>query len=104
MLQAVSGHGPDIALEDDDELLAQLMTEAGLARFHAYCKEHPPQSVSHRRRIVTAFLEKFGRPEQLSAEIRTPGWSDELVEALSQAYLEDVERISHMGGVRLIEP
>lgn len=59
VLQAVSGHGPETELEDTDELLGQLMTEAGLARYHAYCTEHPPQSVSHRRWIVTAFLEKF---------------------------------------------
>lgn len=104
VLQAVSGHHPETALEDVDELLAQLMTEAGLARFHAYCREHPPQSVAHRRRIVTAFLEKFGHPEQLSFEIKAPGWTGEVAEELSRAYLEDVERISRIPGVRLIEP
>jgi len=104
VLQAVSGHGPETELEDTDELLGQLMTEAGLARYHAYCTEHPPQSVSHRRRIVTAFLEKFGRPDQVSFEIKSPGWSEELVDDLTRIYLEDVERIARMSGVTLIEP
>lgn len=104
VLQSVSGHDPAMPLDDTDELLAHLMTETGLARFHAYCREHPPQSVSHRRRIVTAFLEKFGRPEELSAEIRLPGWTDDLVEDLTQAYLADIERILRMPGVTLIEP
>jgi hypothetical protein len=104
VLQAVSGHDPAIPLQDDDELLALLMTEAGLARYHAYCREHPPQSVAHRRRIVTAFLEKFGRPEQLTFEASAPGWTDELVEELTTAYLEDVERIARFPGVRLITP
>jgi hypothetical protein len=104
VLQAVAGHDPETVLEDDDELLALLMTEAGLARFHAYCREHPPQSVSHRRRIVTAFLEKFGKPETLSAEANVPGWTEELVADLTRAYLADIERIARMPGVTLIEP
>lgn len=104
VLQAVSGHGPETELEDTDELLGQLMSEAGLARYHAYCKEHPPQSVTHRRRIVTAFLEKFGLPDQVSFEIKSPGWSEELVAELTRTYLEDVERIARMSGVTLIEP
>jgi hypothetical protein len=104
VLQSVSGHDPALRLEDDDELLALLMTEAGLARYHGYCRDHPPQSVAHRRRIVTAFLEKFGRPERLTADAGAPGWTEELVEDLTTAYLEDVERIARIPGVRLIEP
>lgn len=104
VLALVSGHASGTALEDTDELLGMLLTEAGLARYHAYCREHPPQSVSHRRRIVTAFLEKFGRPELLATEIDLPGWTDDLVEDLTHAYLTDVERIAQMPGVRLIEP
>lgn len=104
VLQVVSGHDPGLALEDSDELLAQLLTEAGLARFHTYCAEHPPQSVLQRRRIVTAFLEKFGRPEQLSTEIRAPGWTEDLVGQLTQSYLADIGRIADMPGVTLIEP
>jgi hypothetical protein len=104
VLQAVSGHDPSTPLDDDDELLALLMTDAGLARYHAYCREHPPQSVSHRRRIVTAFLEKFGKPETLSASASAPGWTEDLVDDLTQAYLTDVERIARMPGVTMIEP
>jgi hypothetical protein len=104
VLQAVAGHHPDLVLEDSDELLAQLLTEAGLARFHAYCAEHPPQSVLQRRRIVTAFLEKFGRPDQLSEEITVPGWTDALVERMTHSYLADIGHIAGMPGVTLIEP
>jgi len=57
-----------------------------------------------RRRIVTAFLEKFGRPEQLSAEVKAPGWTEDLVEQMTEAYLVDVGRIAEMPGVTLIEP
>jgi hypothetical protein len=104
VLQAVAGSDPAVPLDDDDELLALLMTDAGLARYHAYCREHPPQSVSHRRRIVTAFLEKFGRPERLTVDANAPGWSDALVEDLTTDYLRDIERILRIPGVQVIEP
>lgn len=104
VLQAISGHAADTRLEDDDELLADLMTEAGLQRYQTYCREHPPQSVSQRRRIVTAFLEKFGRPEKLAAEADVPDWTGALAERLTQSYLRDVDRIARIPGVRLVEP
>jgi hypothetical protein len=104
VLQAVAGHDPETVLEDDDELLALLMTDGALARYHAYCREHPPQSVSQRRRIVTAFLEKFGRPDRLTAEADIPGWSEALVGDLTTAYLEDIDRIARIPGVSVIEP
>jgi hypothetical protein len=104
VLQAMSGHAVETRLEDDEELLADLMTEAGLLRYRNYCGAHPPQTVAQRRRIVTAFLEKFGRPEKLAEEVEVPGWSGELVDALTQSYMRDVDRIARMPGVRLIEP
>lgn len=104
VLQAISGHAAETRLEDDDELLADLMTEAGLQRYQTYCREHPPQSVSQRRRIVTAFLEKFGRPEKLAVEADVPGWTGALAERLTQSYLRDVDRIARIPGVRLVEP
>jgi hypothetical protein len=104
LLQVISGHAPETRLEDDEELLADLMTEAGLVRYRAYCSGHPPQSISQRRRIVTAFLEKFGRPERLTADAGAPGWSEALVAELTQSYLRDIGRIVRMPGVRFVEP
>jgi len=103
VLQAVSGHAQSTRLTDDDELLSLILTEAGLARFKAYCSEHPPQSVSQRRRIVTAFLEKFARPEKVEVEIDMPGWTDDIVAEMTDRYMEDVERIRRMPGVSMIE-
>ena len=103
VLEVVSGHAPGTMLEDDDELLANLLTEAGLKRYRAYCLDHPPQSASQRRRIVTAFLEKFGRPDVLATEIALPGWTEEVVEDLTHGYLADVERIAQTAGVRFLE-
>jgi hypothetical protein len=103
VLEAVSGHDPGTVLTDTDEVLAMIMNEIGLARMRAYCAEHPPQSVSQRRRIVSAFLEKFARPEAVEVEVNVPGWTEELVADLTERYMEDVARIRRMPGLRFIE-
>ena len=103
VLQAVSGHAPETRLIDDDELLAMIMTDIGLARMRAYVAEHPPQSVTHRRRIVTAFLEKFARPDQIEMPVDLPGWTEDLIADLTAWYFEDVDRIRRLPGVTFLE-
>jgi hypothetical protein len=103
VLQAVSGHAPGTELVDDDEILSMIMADIGMARMKAYCAEHPPQSVLQRRRIVTAFLERFARPERVEVEIDIPGWNADYVAELTRRYLEDVERIRIMDGVTFLE-
>jgi hypothetical protein len=102
VLQAVSGHGPDLQLAETDELLALIMNDIGFARMRAYLAEHPPQDVTQRRRVVSAFLEKFSRPDQVDYEIDMPGWSDDLVARLSGLYDNDVARIRQMPGVTVL--
>lgn len=103
VMQAITAHAPGTPLIDSDEVLAQIMNEIGLARMRRYCAEHPPQSVSQRRRVVTAFLEKFARPDRIEVELDVPGWSEEVVAHLTELYLRDVAYIARMTGVRMIE-
>ncbi|MDM7930939.1 hypothetical protein [Tabrizicola sp.] len=103
VLQAVSGHAPDTVLADADELLSMIMSDIGMARMKAYCSAHPPQSVAQRRRVVSAFLEKFARQDRIEMEIDLPGWTDDTVAAMTSRYMEDVERIRRLPGVRVIE-
>lgn len=93
VLQAVGGHAPDTELEDADELLAGIMTPDGLARMRNYLTTHPPQSVGQRRRITSAFLDKFSLPERVEMQFEMPGWTPEMVDAMTTAYHEDIERI-----------
>ena len=103
VLQSVSGHAPGTELVDTDAVLAMIMSNIGMGRMTAYCAEHPPVSVAQRRRVVTAFLEKFARNDQVEQEIDLPGWTDETVSTMTHAYLADVERIRQMPGVTLID-
>ena len=82
--------GPRI---DREGLLRYVVSFRNHADFHEHCVE----------RIYMDLLQRC-RPERLTADANAPGWTEELVEDLTTAYLEDVERILRIPGVRFIEP
>jgi hypothetical protein len=102
VLQAVSGHADGTLLEDTDELLAGIMSPDGLVRMRNYISTHPPQSILQRRRIVSAFLDKFALPERVEMEFDFPGWSEAMVTQMTAAYQEDIARIRAMPDVTFI--
>ncbi|MEF3046577.1 hypothetical protein [Pseudotabrizicola sp. L79] len=104
VLQAVSGHAPGTVLEDSDDVLAAIMAGEGLTRLRAYLAEHAITAPAQRRRVVSAFLDKFALPDRVEMEIDLPGWTEETVEALTAAYLADVQRIKTLPGVTFITP
>ena len=56
----------------------------------------------HRRRVCAAFLDKYARDDAVEEELDLPGWTEELVEELTEDYDDDIARIQHMPGVNLI--
>lgn len=104
VLREVSGHDAYTQLEGVNRILETLMSEQGSNRMEAYLKTHPPESEVQRRRIVAAFLEKFGLEEELEQELDLPGWTEDYVEQLTAQYEEDIYSISRIPGVHLIEP
>ncbi len=102
VLREVSGHSDAVVLEDTDELLAGLLTPDGMARMRNYMATHPPASVAQRRRIVSAFLDKFALPAQMEMRFEMPGWNDDTVARLTEAYDADVLRLRAMPGVSVI--
>lgn len=104
VLRAVSGLPDDCVIEGEDDLLASLMSGEGLTRTNAYIASHPPQTVLQRRKIVSAFLDKFALPERIEMEFEMPGWTEDVVDELTELYEEDIARIAAMDEVTLLQP
>ncbi|MFM2355478.1 MAG: hypothetical protein RLZZ528_1214 [Pseudomonadota bacterium] len=104
VLRRVAGVPPDFALEGEYDLAETLMTEAGFSRMTSFLQAHPPQSISARRKILTAFLEKFHRPDSLTMEVPLPGWTDDLVAAITDDYDRECDEIRRMARVEMILP
>jgi hypothetical protein len=104
VLHAVAGLPEDVILEGEDDLLSTLMSGEGMTRLQSYLQSHPPGSVMQRRKIVSAFLDKFALPDRMTTEIEMEGWTEETVAQLTRNYNEDVARIAAMPGVDFISP
>ncbi len=86
------------------DLLGAIMSGEGMKRFRAYLKAHPVMSEAHKRRVISAFLDKYAIEEELEEELDLPGWDEALIEEMTDIYDDDVLRIHQIPGVTLIEP
>jgi hypothetical protein len=102
VVQAVSGHTPGTVLTDTDELLSQIVSADGMVRMNAYLSGHPPQTPLQRRRIVSAFLDKFALPDRIEMELDLPGWTEDTVVSLTAAYQQDVAHIRSLPRVTFV--
>jgi hypothetical protein len=86
------------------DLLGEIMSREGMKRFRAYLKDHPEMTEMQKRRVIAAFLDKFALEEALEEELDLPGWTDALVEDMTEIYDDDVLRIQRIPGVQVIAP
>lgn len=104
VLRAVAGLPEEAVIDGEDDLLTSLMSGEGMTRLTAYLASHPPHSVMQRRKIVSAFLDKFALPERVDQDIIMPGWTADMVAEMTTLYEEDVARIAQMGEITFLAP
>jgi hypothetical protein len=96
---------PDAAkLEGEFDLLETIMTPEGMKRFRTYMASHPEISGTQVQRVIAAFLDKFAMEDAIEEELDMPGWTDDLVEEMTESYDQDVLRIQQIPGIRMIMP
>lgn len=104
VLRAVAGLPETAKLEGEDDLLESLMSGEGMTRMQAYMEKHPPATIQQRRRIVSAFLDKFALPDRVDQDIEMPGWTADMVAEMTALYEEDVARIAQMREITFLAP
>lgn len=86
------------------DLLATIMSKEGMQRFRTYLDNHPEMSEIQKRRVIAAFLDKFAIDDEIEEELDMPGWTDDLVEEMSDIYDDDMVAIQRIPGVTMITP
>lgn len=102
VMRAFAGVPETVPLEGETLRLSGLMNRHGLDRLRDYLVNNPPATIAHRRRIVAAFLDKYALDEALEEDADLPGWTHDYVEALTDAYEDDVAEIAEMEGVTFL--
>ena len=104
ILRELGGLEHDAHVEGGYNILRDIMSEEGFSRMEAYLGKYPDLTEMQRRRVVAAFLDNFALPDALEEEIEVEGWTQALLEDLTERYDEDVFTIKRTPGVTLIEP
>lgn len=86
------------------DLLSAIMSKEGMNRFRAYLELHPAMTEIQKRRVMVAFLDKFAIEDEIVEDLHAPGWSDEMLEDLSEIYEEDMVRVARIPGLTFISP
>lgn len=102
VMHEVAGLDPLVRLKGGFDILGTIMEKEGMVRLRKYLKAHPPQNEIQRRRILSAFLDKYALDEEIEEELDLPGWSDTLVDELTAAYDDDMLELRRIPGVTLL--
>lgn len=104
ILRELSGVSPMEKLYGEYSLLSEILTDEGMKRFSNYLANNPSLTELQIRRITVVFLEKYAREDAIEEEVDLLGWTDEIIEELTELYEDDVDTISRIPGLRLLVP
>ncbi|GAA6178582.1 MULTISPECIES: hypothetical protein [unclassified Shimia] len=104
VMREMAGLDPNIPVQGGTDLLRDIMSTEGLARLETFLSEHQGVTEIQKRRVVAAFLDKFALEDAVEEELDLPGWTTPMVDAMTDAYDEDVFRIERIPGVTVIAP
>lgn len=104
IMRAVTGVAPETPLRGMYDIAARIMSEEGRRHLAAYLEKYPPENETMRRRVVSAFLERFALDDSMEQEIDLPGWTGDYIELLSGLYDADMQVLAQIPGVTFLAP
>jgi hypothetical protein len=104
IMREVAGLDPTVKIDGANDVARRIMSNEGNQRLRKYLDRRPPRTEHTRRRVVAAFLSKYADDDKVEQEVALPGWTDDLVEELTELYEEDVEEIASIPGVTVLVP
>ena len=103
IIRALAGLEQNEKIIGGFDLLSDIMSADGMARFRAYLKSHPAMTEIQKRRVISAFLSKFAIEDAIEEELNAPGWTEDDINAMTEIYEEDANTIAQIPGVNFIE-
>jgi len=104
IIRALAGLPDDQNVVGALDGVGRILTRQGFQELAKYLEAHPPSDPAAWRQTVAAFLDQYAHTDALEVEINLPGWTDDVVEDLTDEYDADVSEIAEMPGVRLLQP
>lgn len=104
LIRELAGLEHHVPIAGGFDLLEEIMSPAGMTRFRAYLATQPEMTELQKRRVISAFLDKYVMDDVVEEEVDMPGWTDAMIDELTSLYEEDVYLIQRIPGINLITP
>lgn len=104
VVREMSGLNPTAEFDGEFTLLTEIMSETGMKRFQSYLSNHPGMTEIQKRRVIAAFLDKFVKEDAIEEELDVQGWTEDIVDGLTELYDEDIYAVQRIPGVNMITP
>ncbi|WP_170465382.1 hypothetical protein [Ruegeria arenilitoris] len=104
IVRCVGGLPDDSRIIGEYNLLISLLTDDGQEQAQALLDQDTAQSRTEQRYALAQILEDHVRPDKIEEELDLPGWTEEVIDAFSELYEQDVATLEAMDGVRVLRP
>ncbi|HHY02927.1 MAG TPA: hypothetical protein GX686_08690, partial [Paracoccus sp.] len=94
----------DVPLKSGLAVLGDLLTADGMSELREALTQAGPLTVAARRAVFAEMLGRHARPEAIRQDILIPGWTQDLVDEITDMYEEDVAMIAALPGVEFLGP
>lgn len=102
LMHEITGLDPQVPFMGGFDILSQIMEREGVKRLRSYLSSHPPATEIQRRRVLSAFLDKYAIEDEVEEELDLPGWTPDLIDHLTEVYDDDMIEIARIVGVTLL--
>ncbi|MBU3031458.1 hypothetical protein [Paracoccus marinaquae] len=104
LIRLTGDMSPDAPLSGGLLYMHELLGDAGLAKLRAALGGRDQLTIAQRRRIHAEILQQHLLPDALDEDINLPGWTQDLVDEVTDNYRADVAEIAVLPGVEFILP
>ncbi|AGT09208.1 hypothetical protein [Paracoccus aminophilus] len=94
----------DVALKAGLQVLGDLLQPEGIHMIRDEMSKQERMTIATRREIFAAALQKYAITDKIEVEIDLPGWTQDLIDLMTEQYDEDVAEIAALPGVEFIAP
>ncbi len=104
VIRRIANMPGDVPLKAGLQVLGEILHPDGIHMIRDEMSKHERLTIATRREIFSAALVKYALPEKIETEINLPGWSQDLIDEMTEYYDQDTAKIAVMPGIEFIAP
>lgn len=102
IMSKIAGLSTKIRFAGELDIINGIMSEEAIGKLKAFIDDRPELTDLQRREVKATFLEKLVDQDAVEEVIDLPGWTEELVEEMTESYEYDTEVIENLPDVEFI--